>query len=105
MSEYIRNFELPKNIEHYLAVLSKLYAQEGKRQFQEIIVNAQIRVHEEWSYDNWNGGTYGHALFLILPEELFLSFIKQQDDIANKITTDLNKLQNFQNEHISAVFF
>lgn len=62
MSEHASNFELPKNIEHYLAVLSKLYAQDGKRQFQEIIVNAQIRVHEAWSSDNWNGGTYGPGL-------------------------------------------
>ena len=104
MSEHASNFELPKNIEHYLATLSKLYAQEGKRQLQEIIVNAQIRVHEEWDYDNWNGGTYGHALFLAVPEQLFLSSIKQKDAIEKKITEDLNKLHNFQNEHISAVF-
>lgn len=64
MSEHASNFELPKNIERYLAALSKLYAQDGNRQFQKIIVNAQIRVHEAWSSDNWNGGTYGHALFL-----------------------------------------
>lgn len=104
MSEHASNFELPKNIEHYLATLSKLYAHEGKRQFQEVIVNAQIRVHEEWDYDNWNGGTYGHALFLAVPERLFLSSIKQKGDIESKITNDLNKLHNFQNEHISAVF-
>ncbi len=104
MSEHANNFELPKNIEHYLAVLSKLYAQDGKRQLQEIIVNAQIRVHEEWDYDNWNGGTYGHALFLSVPERLFLTSIKQKDDIEKEITYDLNKLHNFQNEHISVVF-
>jgi len=104
MSEYTSNFGLPKNIEHYLAVLSKLYAQDGKRQFQEIIVNAQIRVHEEWNYDNWNGGTYGHALFLILPEPLFLSSVKQKNDIQNKLKEDLNKIHNIQNEFIAEVF-
>jgi len=104
MSEHTSNFGIPKNIEHYLAVLSKLYAQDGKRQFQEIIVNAQIRVHEEWNYDNWNGGTYGHALFLILPEPLFLSSVKQKDDIQNKLKEDLNKIHNVQNEFIAEVF-
>lgn len=104
MSEHTSNFELPKNIEHYLAVLSKLYAQDGKRQFQEIIVNAQMRVHEAWSSDNWNGGTYGHALFLILPEPLFLSSVKQKDDIRNQIKEDINKLHNEQNEFIEEVF-
>lgn len=67
MSEHAINFELPKSIERYLAALSKLYAQNGKREFQEIIVNAKTRVHEGWSDDNWNGDAYGHALFLILP--------------------------------------
>ncbi|MHB1494980.1 MAG: toll/interleukin-1 receptor domain-containing protein [Acidithiobacillus sp.] len=104
MSEHASSFELPKNIEHYLATLSKLYAHEGKRQFQEIIVNAQIRVHEEWDYDNWNGGTYGHALFLAVPERLFLSSIKQKGDIERKITEDLNKLHNVHNEFIAQVF-
>ena len=104
MSEHTSNFELPKNIEHYLSVLSKLYAQDGKRQFQEIIVNAQMRVHEAWSSDNWNGGSYGHALFLILPEPLFLSSVKKKDDIRNQIKEDLNKLHNEQNEFIEEVF-
>lgn len=104
MSEHASDFELPKNIEHYLAVLSKLYAQDGKRQFQEIIVNAQIRVHEEWNYDNWNGGTSGHALFLVLSEPLFLSSVKQKDDIQNKLKEDLNKIHNVKNEFIAEVF-
>jgi hypothetical protein len=104
MSEHKSNFELPKNIEHYLAALSKLYAQDGNRQFQEIIVNAQIRIHEAWSSDNWNGGTYGHALFLTLPESLFLSSIKQRDDIQNQLKDNLNKVHNVQNEFIEEVF-
>ena len=48
-------FEIPKNIERYMAVLSRMYEREGQRQLQEIIVNSQTRVHEQWSYDNWNG--------------------------------------------------
>ena len=99
-----KNYQLPKNIERYLATLSKLYAQEGKRQLQEIIVNAQIRVCEEWSYDNWDGGTYGHALYLVVPESLFLNYVKQKDDIQNQIKKDLNKVHNIQNEFIEVVF-
>lgn len=33
-------FRLPPDIDRYLAALSKLYAQEGKRSLQELIVNA-----------------------------------------------------------------
>ena len=49
-------FVLPRTIEHHLATLSKVYAQEGERQEQAIIVNAQVTVVEQWSHDNWDGG-------------------------------------------------
>jgi hypothetical protein len=55
-------FELARDIERYLAALSKLYGHEGERLLQQIIVNANTRVHETWTYDNWDGGIYGHAL-------------------------------------------
>lgn len=104
MSEQAIHFELPKTIERYLAALSKLYAQNGKRELQEIIVNAQTRVHEAWSDDNWNGDAYGHALYLILPESLFLSNVKKKSDIQSKIKDDLNGLHNVHNEFIAQVF-
>lgn len=104
MSGHELQFELPKSVERYLAALSKLYAQEGKRQLQEIIVNSQTRVHEGWSSDGWNGGTYGHALYLAIPESLFLSVVKQKADIQNQIKDDLNQLHNIQNEFVEEVF-
>lgn len=104
MSGHEPNFELPKNIEHYLAALSRLYAQESKKRLQTIIVNAQVRVNEGWSYDNWNGGTYGHALYLVTPETLYLNLIKNKDAIQRQIREDINKLHNIQNEYISEVF-
>jgi hypothetical protein len=72
MNGGVTKFELPKNIEHYLATLSKMYGQEGHKQLQEIIVNSQVRVHEGWSYDGWNGGMHGHALYLTVPEVIYL---------------------------------
>ncbi len=53
--------QLPKNIERYLAALSRLYAQDGRRALQEIVVNAQTRVVEGWEYDNLD----------VVPEPLF----------------------------------
>lgn len=97
-------FELPMNIERYLATLSKLYAQEGLKLQQEIIVNSQVRVHEEWSSDNWNGGTYGHAIYLVVPESIYLKIIKQKDSLQEQITADLNKLHSLQNEFVEKVF-
>lgn len=99
-------FELPKHIERYLAALSKLYAQDGNRLLQEIIVNAQIRIHEGWSRDNWARGiNYGHALTFVIPESLYLSVVKQKDDIQRQIVNDLNQVHNVKNEFISELFF
>jgi hypothetical protein len=95
---------LPKNIERYLAALSRLYAQDGRRVLQEIVVNAQTRVAEGWTYDNWNGGTYGHALYLVVPEALFLAATKKRNEIQTQLCHDLNELHNFQNEHVAEVF-
>jgi hypothetical protein len=104
MSKHEINFELPKKIERCLAALSKLYARDGNRPFQEIIVNAQIRVHEGWAYDNWDGGVHGHALYLILPDSLFLSSVKKKNDIQRQIKEDLNGLHNVHSEFIAEVF-
>jgi hypothetical protein len=97
-------FRLSSDIEHFLAALSKFYAQEGERQKLEIIVNSQVRVHEEWSYDNWDGGMYGHALYLTVPEDLYLGFVNQRTDLQNEIKADINKIHNVQNEFIDQVF-
>jgi hypothetical protein len=97
-------YELPKKIEHYVAALSKLYAQDGNRSLQEILVNAQIRVVEAWTTDGWNGGTYGHALFLTVPDSLYLAVARKRDEIQGEIARDLNQINNFQNEHIAEVF-
>ena len=104
MSGRESNFELPRKIEHYLAALSKMYGQEDHKQLQEILVNSQVRIHEEWSYDRWDGGQYGHALYLSIPEALYLDIVNQRDNLQTKIRDDINKIHNIQNEFIDQVF-
>jgi len=104
MSEREFQYMLPKRIESCLAALSKLYAQDGKRQLQEIIVNSQTRVVEAWASDNWNGGTYGHALYLVVPEGIYLRMAKKRSAIQKQINEDLNHIHNIQNEFIAEVF-
>jgi hypothetical protein len=104
MSEYEPNFELPKNMDRCLAMLSKVYEAEDNWQLQGIIVNSKIRIDEAYSYDGWNGGTYGHALYLVLPKRLFSFTLKQTLNIQEKIKKDLNQIRNFPNEFVDKVF-
>jgi TIR domain len=95
--------QLPTEIEHHLAALSQVYAQSGERQKQEIIVNARIRM-EEWTYDNWDGGTYGHALYLVLPGHLYLAAVGNKSSLQKEIKTDINKIHNVSHEFVAEVF-
>lgn len=98
-------FALPPKIDRYLATLSKFYDKEGQRQLQEIIVNSKPRIHAGWSYDNWNGGTCGHALYLAIPESIYLKTVKEKADLQSEIREGLNKIQDIQNEFVEEVFF
>jgi hypothetical protein len=98
------NYQLPRNIDRYLAALSKVYELDGNRELQELIVNSQVRVVEEWSYDNWDGGIAGHALYLILPEPLFLRVHRKKDEIQDTVQSAINKLHNIHGEFIEKVF-
>lgn len=81
-----KSFNIPKNIESYLAALSKVYAQEKDLELQKIIVNSKVRVDEEWSYDNWNGGIYGHAVYFTVPPSIYPLSIEQKNEfsVSNK---------------------
>lgn len=97
-----KDFEIPKNIDRYLAAISKIYSKEGKIQLQELIVNSQIRIHEEWGHDQWDG--IGHAVYLIVPEVIYLNFIDQIDEIGHKLREDINKIHNIHGEYVGAIF-
>ncbi len=97
-------FSLPGRVDSYLATLNRLYERDKEPLLREIVVNGVVSIHEGWDYDNWNGGTYGHAVTLTVPEDIFLRVIDTKDEAQSRIAADLNKLNNSQNEHVSQVF-
>lgn len=98
------NHRLTKDIDHYLGVLSKIYQKDEVTQKLDIIVNAHVRTEDSWTYDNWNGGMYGHALFLDIPEPLYLDIVRSRDQLQTEITKDVNQLHNVPNEFIAECF-
>ncbi len=97
-------FTLPPKVDSYLATLNRLYESQNESLLRELIVNASVSIHEEWDYDNWDGGTYGHAVTLTVSENLYVRVMNQKDEIQTRVATDLNKLDTSRNEHISVVF-
>lgn len=104
MAREPENFQLPGKIERCLSVVSKMYASDGERELQELLVNSQTRVQTSWTTDNWDGGTFGHALFLVVPEALYLRIAKKRDALQKRIRDDLNSVHNVQGEFFAEVF-
>ncbi|MDA3876852.1 MAG: toll/interleukin-1 receptor domain-containing protein [Halothiobacillus sp.] len=99
-----KNFQLPDAMDKHFGSLAKLYQKEDKRELLSLIANSRVRVHEAWSVDNWNGCTWGHAIYLYVPEQLFLAVARRRDSIAKEIVADLNSLYDVPNEYVSDVF-
>lgn len=97
-------FGLPSKVEQFLATMSKVYLHKGETLLQEVVVNGEVTIQEEYHYDNWNGGTYGHAVTLTVPEDIYIELIDQKDAVEKRLDNDLNNLNKIRNERIAAVF-
>lgn len=96
---------LPAKLPNYLLRLNVEYERYGNTIERDIISHAKFLVIEETSYDNWNGGTYGHDVKLFLPvEELGKIKIDDQSVFCKRICDDLNKVaSSVENEFFNEV--
>jgi hypothetical protein len=99
-----RVFSFPSKAESFLGALANLYAKKDKELLRRIVVNCEYRVHEGWTYDSIDGGSYGHALYFTVPQDIHFEIIDKINDVQNEICTDLNRLYNGDSEYISGVF-
>ena len=98
-------FVLSESMEIYLRALAKLYAQEGKREEQAILVNAQARIEEQWTQEIFQDrDRVGHALYLTVPESLYLTVVRKKDILEQRITSDINRMHSSEVEYIARVF-
>ena len=98
-------FELPNKLPTYRLRLHAQYSHAGEGLLRDVIGRSYAHVVEETVYDQWNGGTYGHDVYLYLPiEELGKVHIDDIDDVAGRIREDLNKVSDRdKNEYFSTV--
>lgn len=105
MSErHSSKFDLPRQLEKLLAALSVYFGKHGRSTLQRLVVNSTYRVHEEWDYDNWNGGQYGHAVFFEVPSPIYYDVFEDLAEVSDEICQGLNRFAKVPQESFSAVF-
>lgn len=97
-------FELPRKLELVLATLAAYYGQHGKPALQQLVVNSRYRVQEEWTYDNCNGGIYGHAVYFQVPRPIFSELLDDLGAVAKELEEGINRVSDVENEYIHQVF-
>jgi len=99
------NFDLPKNLSSHRKRLAISYEMDGHLLLQKIIETAAIFIEEEVSYDNWNGGTYGHKYIFFVSEEVMrkIGNIAAQNKLENQLDKDFNAVAKTANEFIDGV--
>jgi len=76
----------PDNIESLLATLARLFATDGAAREVAILACSKVKV-EQTDYDNWDGGTYGYAVYLEVPTNIY-SQIHDEKEAIEKILLD-----------------
>ena len=100
-------FELAQRAHSYLRRLAKEYRVTNVERLADVLEGSLFLVREETSFDNWNGGTYGHDVIIYVPDELIgLVPLDQQGELQEKLKEDLNKAAtSVENEFFSGVHF
>ena len=102
----MNQYALIPKIPPALRRLRRHYEIKGDPALVSIIDSAQVYVERCTEYDNWNGGTFGHDVFLFVPENIMdLIDLDQQASVFERLRDDLNKATpEVENEYVHAVY-
>jgi len=82
---------LPSKLPVYLQRLELEYIRAGEGMLLTILRSARILVVPETTYDNWNGGTYGHDVIFFVPRETMARIqLGKQGALCDQLGKDLN---------------
>jgi hypothetical protein len=102
-TEMPHKFEYPQKIEKILASLAAYYRAEDQRSLLDIITNSRYAFEEGYTYDNWDGGIWGHILHLYIPLEMHSSIFNSIESIEKKLCEDINRIAKIDSEFLSNV--
>ena len=101
----MEEFALPQKVMPALRRLFRFYNNKNEHLLRDIIEASHVYVDAGVSYDNWNGGTYGHAVMLFVPDDVIDAIeLDSQESIIERLQNDISKAgPNIENEFISKV--
>lgn len=91
-----------EQIESILATIVRLFAKEGSAKEVAVLSESEASI-KETSYDNWNGGSYFHTLFLKIPISLFAQIEQEKEGIEENIQQRAAKLFDEENYYLQHV--
>jgi len=78
------------------------YEIKGNIELRDLINASRVYIELGTDHDNWNGGTYGHDIYLFVPEDLMgLVDLDDQEKIFERLQQDLNKATSEVENHIT----
>ncbi|RUO36938.1 hypothetical protein CWE13_08825 [Aliidiomarina shirensis] len=103
----INKYVIPSKVIIYLKRIATEYQSSGHDLQARVISSSRIYVHEETSYDNWNGGMNGHDVILFLPPEVFgeVTLARKRDFEVDLLAKLELCCRSIGNEYIHAVRF
>lgn len=98
-------FVFPSRLMSSLRRLRTHYDRNGLLQLKSIIDACSADVEVAVEHDNWNGGTFGHVVYLFVSTEIIDTIdLDDENHLRERIQVDLNKtIQDLDNEYIHAV--
>lgn len=94
---------LTDDLDKVLATMCRFFADEGKAREVAILAHAKATI-QQTNYDNWNGGIYGYAIYLEVPEFHYQQLgtdIEKLEKIFNDKAKDITRI--YENEYIESL--
>ncbi|NGP51972.1 toll/interleukin-1 receptor domain-containing protein [Thioalkalivibrio sp. XN8] len=99
-------FALPSKLIPAFRRLRQHYQRRAESELCALIEASSIFAKTGTDYDPWDGGTYGHDVYIFLPEEMLgLLDLDEQAAMQDRIQEDLRKATpEVENEYVRAVY-
>jgi len=96
-------YELPGKLGKLFAAMAEDYGRKGNARLRDLLQKSEYSVEEGATYDNLDGGTYGHAISFQVPGDVFFEIIDNLAEVREELRKRISQLATSRNEFISDI--